>query len=517
MSSVRQSNFETFLIERNVPEITSNELKINISENEYVKSLMNLNHTLGQTIYENQCTVGRQIRTKFCDDKTLCHIMVVAETQSGKTGSMFATILEMNNSGVPLNNIYVITGLSSKEWMDQTKNRLNIQGIHILHLPDLKKFAKDFSEKENLLILIDEVHIASNMEMTIGRNIFDECNLKNVQECFKRNVKIVEFSATPNQTLTDLNSWGDNATKIFAKPGEGYTSIEKLYEDDRLFEYLDLCCYDKSSRTYSPEGEENIRQIKEKINDCFLTPKYHIIRLPNQPHYSYVKYKFEEVFGSDYEYDEYVEKTVGNSINCMMEREPLKHTFIFIKERMRCAVTLEFKKHIGILYERYCKVPDSSSVIQGLLGRNTGYDVPEHTIVFTKISAVKQYINLLRKDFSTSCIWRCKKKSTFLKNVESLDEMNHNSNNYGFKIFEENEVSEMRTFITTNFPSWRFRVQQSQVVQALTDHTHIDIINRKWGLNHTDVTRRKYHSPVDNKWVVMWSTIVHPDVVSDIL
>ena len=55
--------------------------------------------------------------------------MVVAKTQSGKTGSMCATIkqyLEDSSNLIPIENIYIITGLSSCEWKEQTKERSSI-------------------------------------------------------------------------------------------------------------------------------------------------------------------------------------------------------------------------------------------------------------------------------------------------------------------------------------------------------------------------------------------------------
>jgi hypothetical protein len=61
--------------------------------------------------------------------------------------------------------------------------------------------------------------------------------------------------------------------------------------------------------------------------------------------------------------------------------KPTKHTFIFIKDTLRCAVTIP-KDYIGILYDRFTNVPNESSVIQGLLGRATGFG-SEHIIVFS--------------------------------------------------------------------------------------------------------------------------------------
>ena len=76
-------------------------------------------------LYENQKEVAREIISKFRNRKII-NTMVIAKTQSGKTGSMCAAIkfyLEDTNILLPITNIYIITGLSSLEWKTQTKER----------------------------------------------------------------------------------------------------------------------------------------------------------------------------------------------------------------------------------------------------------------------------------------------------------------------------------------------------------------------------------------------------------
>jgi hypothetical protein len=53
--------------------------------------------------------------------------MIVALTQSGKTGTMSGLIkiyLNDTTNLIPIKNIYIITGLSSREWVEQTINRM---------------------------------------------------------------------------------------------------------------------------------------------------------------------------------------------------------------------------------------------------------------------------------------------------------------------------------------------------------------------------------------------------------
>jgi len=75
---------------------------------------------------------------------------------------------------------------------------------------------------------------------------------------------------------------------------------------------------------------------------------------------------------------------------------------------LRCAKTLK-KEFIGILYDRCSKVPDDSTIIQGLVGRNTGYDNNGISICYTNISSIERYEELWRTKFEDKTIrWNSK-------------------------------------------------------------------------------------------------------------
>ena len=75
-------------------------------------------------IYDNQEECSLSIVSKLRNRKII-NVMVVAMTQSGKTGTMGALIKNyLEHNIIPINNIYIITGLSSIEWIEQTKERM---------------------------------------------------------------------------------------------------------------------------------------------------------------------------------------------------------------------------------------------------------------------------------------------------------------------------------------------------------------------------------------------------------
>ena len=95
-----------------------------------------------------------------------------------------------------------------------------------------------------------------------------------------------------------------------------------------------------------------------------------------------------------------------NDINDWLKDRPPtgKHTFIFIKEKARCAKTF-IKKHVGIWYERQPQIASDDVVTQGLLGRATGYDDNGFSVVFTNLSSITKYEKLWKSRFEANVEW----------------------------------------------------------------------------------------------------------------
>lgn len=414
------------LMQRNMVKLSEQAMIINGFDFKELRAQM------GRLSYENISRVHRDqhicsqvIISEFEKNPDLLMIMAVGKTQSGKTGVMYSCIQdftepnEITGYHVPVKNIYLITGLSSTEWKEQTKTRIpGILSSNIFHRPDLKgAFMDSIKDKKNILILIDEVQIACGGKQTIS-NEFKEIGLLNIQHLMENDIKIVEFSATPNGTLGDCEYWKDHCKIVKVNPGNGYVGCSDILAQNRVFQCKDLCESDKAV--------ENILEIKKVIEDSFKEPRYHIIRTKTGAFQKWTIDAFKSIFNEDCEYllhdssnisnlDEYLGGKDSNGV------KPDKHTFIFIKEMARCAKTFE-KKNIGIWYERIAKNMRDDIVIQGLLGRATGYDDNGDSIVFTNISSIVRYEELWNSDFSNEVEWNSntttyseKKKITIAK------------------------------------------------------------------------------------------------------
>ena len=444
-----------------------------------ILQMENLENKKISIIFENQKIIANKVVTSF-NDRKIINIMVISKTQSGKTGSMCATIkqyLEETNNLIPIENIYIITGLSSCEWKDQTKERMpeSIQS-RVFHRSELPKtFVDDIKIKKNILIIMDEIQVAAKKGQTIYK-AFQNAGMLNKQFLYTNDIKILEYTATPDGTIYDLMKWSDASTKILAEVGNGYVSSYNLLQLNRVKQCKELCTYnikDYLLQIYNlqlPEQYykanidftiiedyvisciiqtlnkkdidiciitdfinetsyalyddivnvlfeiygsqkiifESIKEIKVDI-DNYTLPKYHIIRTKTGINQKITIKNFKRIFGKiNYKFITYDGDSGIKNINDILEKKPRKHTIIFIKEMLRCAKTL-FKEFLGISYERYCVNQDDSTILQGLVGRNTGYDDNGVSICYTSIDSIERYELLWKSNFEDKTIkWNSK-------------------------------------------------------------------------------------------------------------
>ncbi len=355
---------------------------------------------------KNQRWIADAVLRTFKDTK-IVNVMVLAKTQSGKTGSMCATIKKFFKSEsmrVPKDHIFVITGLSSCEWKDQTMARIpECLKENIFHRNDLSKtFVEKIKGRRNVLVIMDEVQVASKQKQTVAK-VFRDAGMTDRAALYANDVKILEFTATPNGTLYDLMEWGEASCKIVAEAGAGYTSSFKLYETNKLRQYKPLCSENRE------DALQNVREIEVDVAS-FAHPMYHIIRSPrwinDRDLQEETMQNFRSVFPVDHNQFLRYDQENEIDINDLLKMPPRQHTFIFIKEMLRCAKTLD-KRHIGVMYERFNTAADDSSVIQGLVGRLTGYDYNGVSVCYTNVESVLKYERLWVSGFEDKSVeWR---------------------------------------------------------------------------------------------------------------
>ena len=359
--------------------------------------------------YENQSVTAIEVVATIRERQKVFQ-MVMAPCQSGKTGCMLAIIEMLMESDINVKpeNIFLITGLSDTEWVTQTKMRVPI-GNNVIHRGKFQKSRAIFKNIKNAVIMIDECQIACREDMSLDK-LLDEAGLKDAAYLKDNNVNIVEFSATPNSTLNDIDRWDKLCKKHLMKPGDGYKGHSTLISNNRIHQSKDLfIAFDpEAGLSHNDEvarkkvikpAEDAIESLKRMIENSYTShARFHIIRTPNGDKSETVVGRFKKIFGCDnYDY----KKCDGEGDKLMVElsKNPDKHTFIFIKEKARCAVTFTRKHMIGILYDRVAKKPKDDIAVQGLAGRACGYDVDDGMIVYTNVKSIERYVNMVNSNF----------------------------------------------------------------------------------------------------------------------
>ena len=337
-------------------------------------------NTFVKSLHSNQTQFGIDISNLFLD-RTVHTVLAAALTQSGKTGSMLAAInsfITQPELALPIDNVFIITGHSSNDWVLQTRQRFpSFMANNIIHRNSLKSFISKVKNLSNVLVFIDETQIASLKDQSIHK-AFSAAGLSE-KELYKRDIKFVLVSATPNSCIKRFVPKRLGFAISTMQPGVGYTSVFDLLSTKRVFQYKDLCGYDILSKKINPQAFSNVLEIKPLLGTI---PKWHIIRT----HHSFLQditvNHFKKAFGG-------CSFILNPSDFAFLSSPPPVHSFIFIKERLRCASTIH-KDHLGILYERFSKKVSHSAIIQGLAGRITGY-YSSSPLVFTNVPSILRY------------------------------------------------------------------------------------------------------------------------------
>jgi len=380
--------------------------------------------------YENQTSVAININNLF-NNLSVVIQMVIGYTQSGKTGCMVELIDQMTkneSNPISVENIFVITGLSSIDWVKQTMERFpECIRHHVFHLGKLDDFKAAVAGKQNVLIIIDEAHMASKKKQTMSR-IFKELNWK-LDYMMKNDIKLVQFSATPDGLIFALNGpkWPEEHYKITTmKPGCSYFGAKQMNELKQLKQIKNIYGRNKKDGSWISDEfkEECLENISEILRDqlSFQEPRYLLVRIRGGiPEQAYHENFLEAIKSLTADKQEMFEKKFlhynmrGNvtDISKQFHESPEKHTIVFIKEKLKCAQTLEYvvldektgktethkvKHNIGVVVERLTL--NDSFTIQGLLGRLCGYE--EHDcICYTNLESFEKYEELFESNFDT--------------------------------------------------------------------------------------------------------------------
>lgn len=381
-------------------------------------------------VYDNQKEVAFEIVNCFMNE-TVHLAVLIAEMQVGKTGACLETAYRMcthidDDKVIDKSNVFIITGLSDKEWKEQTKmSMIRSFEDNVFHRGNFKdkSFILKLTNAHNMLLIIDESHIASCISQEMSK-LLKKTNILDLDEIKRRNIRILQVSATPGATLQDALEWGEYSKVFRLFPSPQYVSFSKLFQSGKIRQALDLSNYD------------NVKKIVSLINDEFKNiPKYHIFRVKGDLNIVQnltkiaVKNNWKVInHNADDKWD----------AKFLAER-PDTHTFIMILDLWRAAKQL-VDINIGIVHESCVKKSDTSTNAQGLAGRCCGNDkrTPGQgtPIIFCSVPAIKQYIAWIDANGSYEDIDKYNSKNINVKNgiVKSTPAIMHHSNIEGLDV-----------------------------------------------------------------------------------
>lgn len=368
--------------------------------------------------HQEQRNAGNEIIDKFTKEQPFT--ILLAQMQSGKTGTYLFTALEMVRLGL-IKNAAIICGSSDtslraqakgdldtslKEFQEETMEAGDMEGALRLHRSSIAvHFSQDLGKlgeiPDETLVIHDESHMAQSknnipFKRFYQKNNLDKALMGDFSDLKKKRCYILGVSATPFSEIVankkvQTSDWTSEESAFlddvelspknfyFMKPGSGYIGVTELLNKGSIkFEAENI----KSSDC------AHVASVLRKSS-----PKYH------------QKYVVVRTLCAEKDMD--MMQTIASSTDCeyvsvfggegsleFMKVRPLKTTLVHICGKFRMGQVVP-KEHIAMVYEQ-SKHPNADTILQGLLGRMCGYKQNgAHTDVDIYVSTMAE--DLIRK------------------------------------------------------------------------------------------------------------------------
>lgn len=365
-----------------------------------------------------QRNAGNEIIDKFTQEQPFT--ILLAQMQSGKTGTYLFTALEMVRLGL-VKNVAIICGSSDTSLRAQARDdlllafksfqretmvagdmegaiRLTDATIGVHFSQDLHKLGEI---SEETLVIHDESHMAQSknnipFKLFYQKNNLDKALMGDFSELKKKHCYILGVSATPFSEIVankkvQKEEWTSEESAFlhgvelssknfyFMKPGSGYIGVTEL---------LGMGCIKFEAENIKASDCAHVASVLKKNS-----PKYHqryvVVRTMCAEKDSDMMRTIASTTGCDY-----VSVFGGEGSLEFMKVQPLKTTLVHICGKFRMGQVVP-KQYIAMVYEQ-SKHPNADTILQGLLGRMCGYrGNGAHTDVEIYVSAMAE--GLVRK------------------------------------------------------------------------------------------------------------------------
>lgn len=319
-------------------------------------------------VFPNQSDDAKRILMWFFNDRKLRAIIVQKLTKVGALGLIYDLLRRLSTHPddeflVPYKNLYVLTGMSNRNWQqDIMENAPSCFKKNMLHRAQFTKIEEEsLKSVRNAVIIIDEIDTGDKPNQML-HSLLERTGLMDLEEMLRRNVRFVLISATALKHIHGMHFWGEYHKVIQMTIPNSYVGHKDFRERGILREY------------YPMKTKEAVRRwiqedILENYGDDF---RIHMLRLDKRNILMIQTTCFE--MGVEF---------VQNNCESTLSKKELQalffnrtcHVVLAVKGMMRRAdlIPNEYKYAIGAVMERYTKTPDYNVLMQGLIGRMTGY------------------------------------------------------------------------------------------------------------------------------------------------
>jgi len=303
---------------------------------------------LTKMAFPNQISTAEDLVRAFSAGNHM--VLLFAQMQSGKTGTFLETARQLLSSGSIRKTIFMC-GSPAVDLHEQLVNDVKTQGLfenNVFKLHDMRE--RVAAPKKKTLIVWDEAHYGSKRGNIIP-DWFRRKGLDTVEKMREKQVYLLMVSATP----FDL-AFAPQATVKMVPPSE-YRGVEHYLENIR------------------ENNNENFIQV---LNDEYEPHKYGLVRVSKAlTEDTVIKsvLNFNSTHSSEWKiityYPEGGKLRNFSNIVRVLSRRPKNPTLILIKGRCRMGNVLP-KQNLKFVYET-TDVPNTTSILQSLLGRVCGY------------------------------------------------------------------------------------------------------------------------------------------------
>lgn len=346
--------------------------------------------------YPNQRTAGDRVFNLFSTG-SVQYVILKADVQSGKTGCYLYIASVMLSRGV-VDDVYFLCGSNETSLRDQARAdvRQHFEGtpfadhVHVFFRQDFKRATM---KQRRVFIINDESHLDCKKDQLLHqfltRHHLDMAGTSPYM--IRQQIYILSVSATPfaeEAAMTYKSSRPKELVPLL--PGPGYFGPSDYLQSGRLERTFSLSTEGQRNRfvdlvqTTSSQKYVLLRG-GEKRNARSLLPLIALLKQKGMAVYHFTSAyegRNAEIVITREEADAHVMK-YGVRIPSL-EDLPARTSVVLLDGRLRCGKRVP-KQHIGMVWEMgNGKMADV--IIQSLLGRMSGYDVPIENPPFIYVS-----------------------------------------------------------------------------------------------------------------------------------